>query len=145
MTYDLTDPDFLTDPTPMLAGMRAEGALVETKMPFLGKVYMTTTDAAARRVLKDQETFARNPVRAGGKSYDRIMWWLPGFMKPIMQNMLLHDGPEHKGCKHLTVDLPGPGDVAKERCVVARGEHADDDQQHNRQAGQRDQRDAAAG
>ena len=101
MTYDLTDPNFLTDPTPMLARMRAEGALVETKMPFLGKVYMTTTDAAARRVLKDQETFARNPVRAGGKSYDRIMWWLPGFMKPIMQNMLLHDGPEHKRLRGL--------------------------------------------
>lgn len=101
MAYSLTDPGFIEDPSPTLAKMRAEGALVRAKVPFIGEVYLTTTDAAARRVLKDGETFVRNPASIGERSYDKIMWWMPGFMRPLMQSMLLHDGAEHKRLRGL--------------------------------------------
>ncbi|MBM1219450.1 cytochrome P450 [Ponticoccus sp. SC2-23] len=101
MTFDLTDPDFLRAPGPMLAQMRTEGPIVRARIPFMGEVYLTTTDEAARRLLKATDSFARDPGHAGGRSYQKIMWWMPPFMRPLMHNMLLHDGAAHKRLRSL--------------------------------------------
>lgn len=45
-TFDLASPEFLTNPAPMLAEMRAAGSLVPVKFPFVGRILVTTTHAA---------------------------------------------------------------------------------------------------
>ena len=100
MLHDLTDPDFLADPAPGLARMRAEGPLIETKVPLIGKIHMTTTDAAARALLKDPR-FRRDPLSITGKTMAQRLWFLPPFMKPLMNSMILKDGSEHRRLRTL--------------------------------------------
>ena len=71
--HKINDPDFLKDPTAILAHMRAEGALVRIKLPIIGLCWSTTTDAAARDILKDDAHFARNPANAGGPRYRTVL------------------------------------------------------------------------
>ncbi len=95
MAYDIGDPQFLAAPDKMLAQMRAEGALVRIRVPMLGQLWMTTTDAAARQVLKSPESFVRDNSATGGKSIAQQLWWLPPFLKAMTLNLLGTDGAEH--------------------------------------------------
>ena len=83
MVYRLNDPEFLADPAPVLAQMRAEGPLVQVKMPIIGTIWMTTTDAASRTLLKNPDLFRRDPGPITGKPLSRRFWWMPGFFKPL--------------------------------------------------------------
>ena len=58
---DLRDPEFLKNPGPVLARLRAEGDIVRARLPLIGEVWMTTTDAAARELLKDEIRFSGIP------------------------------------------------------------------------------------
>ncbi len=100
MTHDLRDPAFLAHPGPQLAAMRAKGPLVRARIPLIGDVWVTTTDAAARALLKDPR-FRRDPAAAGGRSLTRTYWWLPGFMAPLMENIILKDGTDHARIRGL--------------------------------------------
>lgn len=95
MTYRLNDAEFLRTPAPILAKMRAAGPLARVKVPLIGICYVTTTDAAARALLKDEAHFARNPANAGGRDISRYYWFLPPFMRPLTRNILSLDGDEH--------------------------------------------------
>ena len=53
----LQDQDFMRDPTPTLAALREEGSFARSSIPLIGKVWLTTTQAAAVRILKDDKTF----------------------------------------------------------------------------------------
>ena len=86
---------FLADPTATLSAMRAQGPLIEVKLPILGRVRFAVTDAAVRALLKDTDTFVRNPKLATGKPMDRLYWWLPRSMRPLTLNMLVQDGETH--------------------------------------------------
>lgn len=101
MAYDLSSPDFLRDPTPLLREMRHDAPLVQVKIPLIGKLWMTTDDATARAVLKSPELFARNNERATGKTIAQRFWWLPKMMKPLFSNMLGVDGAEHARLRGL--------------------------------------------
>jgi cytochrome P450 len=101
MTYDLTSLEFLQNPADMLATMRADAPLVRAKVPFLGQVWFTTTDAAARVVLKDPSRFVRDPKPVTGKSLAQRFWFFPRFMQPLFANMLGKDGDAHKRLRGL--------------------------------------------
>ena len=101
MAYDLSDPEFLAAPGPMLERMRTEGPLVRVKIPIIGTCWLTTTDHGARAVLKNPALFARDPLIGTGKTLAQKYWFLPPFMKPLLQNMLGKDGPEHKRLRSL--------------------------------------------
>ncbi len=91
---DLRDPEFLKDPAPFLDKMRAKGQLAKTRIPLLGDLLLTTTDEAARLLLKDPR-FSRDPAAAGGKPFQSKLWWLPHFMRPFLNTMLVKDGDDH--------------------------------------------------
>ncbi len=91
----MSDPDFLAAPDATLAQMRTDGALVRVKFPLLGTLWMTTTDAAARRVLKAPQDFARDGKASGGKSLAQRLWWMPSFVKVMALNLLGTDGDAH--------------------------------------------------
>ena len=63
--WDIRGTDFLDNPEQQLTAMRNEGAVVRAKIPLMGPVWMTTTDSAARKLLKDSVNFSRDPVAAG--------------------------------------------------------------------------------
>ncbi|MEP5152201.1 cytochrome P450 [Planktotalea sp.] len=95
-TLRINDPELLKNPAPLLAEYRDQGPLVPAKIPFIGKCYLTTSDAGAREILKDEDHFVRNPANAGGRDISRYYWFLPPFMRPVARNILGLDGPEHK-------------------------------------------------
>ena len=62
---------------------------------------MTTTDAAARKLLKSPDLFARDPSKGTGKTLAQKYWFFPPFMRPLFQNMLAFDGAEHARLRGL--------------------------------------------
>ncbi len=99
--YDLRDTEFLRNPAPQLTRMRADGALVRARLPILGPIWLTTTDAFAREVLKDQTRFTRAPSQISAGRARRVFWWMPRFMRPLLKNINLMDGEDHKRLRGL--------------------------------------------
>lgn len=98
---DLRNSEFLQDPGPVLAQMRADGPLVRTRLPLIGPTWLTTTDAAARALLKDEARFARDPKDATGKTMIQTYWWLPRRIAPLMDGIILKDGADHARLRAL--------------------------------------------
>ncbi len=94
----LTDQSFYRDPFPVLASLREEAPLLRTKIPIMGKAWVTTTHAAAIRVLKDDETFTQRSAKGGIAG---LQWWMPRSLKVLANNMLTTDGAEHKRLRTL--------------------------------------------
>lgn len=94
----LTDQTFYRDPFPVLAGLRREAPLLRTKIPIMGKVWVTTTHGAAVRVLKDSDTFTQRSAKGGIAG---LQWWMPRSLKVLANNMLTSDGAEHKRLRTL--------------------------------------------
>lgn len=101
MDYDLGSPEFLANPASLLAQMRSDGPLVRVKLPIIGHMWLTTTDEAARAVLKNADLFARDPTKGTGKTLAQKYWFFPPFMRPLFQNMLAYDGATHKRLRGL--------------------------------------------
>ena len=103
MTYNLADPDFLVDPTPMLARMRAEGPFVRAKFPIVGAMWITTTHAATSQVAKGKDTFFLTGQGAGlkKKGNTAMPWWAPASLRAMGDNMLGKDDPEHRRLRKL--------------------------------------------
>lgn len=101
MIYRLNDPDFLADPSGQLARMRAEGPLATVRIPVIGRIRVTTTDEAARLLLKRSDLFRRDPAPITGKSLARRFWWLPAVFKPLLNTMIVQDDPAHRTQRHL--------------------------------------------
>lgn len=75
--------------------MRAEAPVVKVHLPLLGKVWVTTTDDAIRKMLKANDLFVRNPKPVTGKTLQQALPYLPKFMSPIIDNMISVDAPDH--------------------------------------------------
>jgi len=93
MTIRLTDPAFLADPGPKLRELREQGPLTPIRMPIVGKIRATTSDAAARALLKDPR-FLRQPGQ-------HAFWWMPGFLRPMLSTLIIRDGADHRRLRHL--------------------------------------------
>ena len=89
---DLTSQDFFRDPAAGLARLRAAGPVVQAKIPMVGRVWMTTTQETAARVLKDSDVFT---VRKDDGAVAGLRWWMPGVFRAFTQNMLSTDEPDH--------------------------------------------------
>lgn len=88
---DFTSQDYFRDPAAAIARLRAAGPAVEVKFPIVGKVWITTTQELAGRVLKDSETFT---LRKDG-AVAGLRWWMPGIIRSVADNMLTMDEPDH--------------------------------------------------
>ena len=115
MYKNLQTQSYMRDPAPVLSQLRAEGPLVKTRIPIMGKVWLTTTQAAAAHVLKDSTNFT---VRKRDGKVVGMAWWMPRGIKLLASNMLASDDPDHKRLRG-TVDqafnrreilIPGRGD-----------------------------------
>ncbi|WP_424628635.1 cytochrome P450 [Bradyrhizobium sp. SYSU BS000235] len=94
MTFhaDFSSQDYFRNPVDALEKLRAAGPVVEVQFPIVGKVWTTTTQALADRVLKDNETFT---IRRDDGNIAGYQWWMPGVLRTLANNMLSMDEPDH--------------------------------------------------
>jgi cytochrome P450 len=88
---DFTSQDYFRNPAPAIERLRAAGPVIEVKFPIVGRVWITTTQELAGRVLKDSVTFT---LRKDG-AIAGVRWWMPGLIRAVADNMLTMDDPDH--------------------------------------------------
>ena len=59
MAVDLFSQEYLRNPAAKLEELRSQGSVVRVRFPVIGKVWATTTQQLADRVLKDNATFTQ--------------------------------------------------------------------------------------
>src|SRR5262249_34601066 len=89
---DFTSQDFFRDPAAGLERLRAAGPVVEVRLPIIGRVWMTTTQEMASRVLKDSQMFT---LRKDDGAVAGLRWWMPAILRVFTYNMLTVDEPAH--------------------------------------------------
>lgn len=99
--FDILSPAFHADPFPTADRMRAEGSVVRMKLPIVGTTWLAVTHDACAALLKDHESFARDPANAGSRTQARILSVLPRTIGLLALNMLGHDDPEHRRLRAL--------------------------------------------
>jgi cytochrome P450 len=95
---DFTSQDYFRNPAASLERLRRLGPVVEVDFPIVGKVWATTTQALADRVLKDSETFT---IRREDGEVAGMRWWMPGIIKTFATSMLSMDEPDHKRLRDI--------------------------------------------
>jgi cytochrome P450 len=95
LRMDFTSQDFFRDPIAAVKRLRAAGPVVEVRLPIIGRVWMTTTQEMASRVLKDSQVFT---VRDDDGAVAGLRWWMPRIFRV---NMLAVDGPDHTRLREI--------------------------------------------
>jgi len=72
--------------------------VVEVEFPIVGKVWTTTTQELADRVLKDSGTFT---LRRDDGTVAGLKWWMPGMVLTLTNNMLAMDEPDHRRLRDI--------------------------------------------
>jgi cytochrome P450 len=98
LDMDLASQDFFRDPAAGFARLRAAGPVVEVKLPIIGRVWMTTTQELAARVLKDGRVFT---LRKDDGTVAGLRWWMPRIFRVFANNMLNMDEPDHARLRSL--------------------------------------------
>ena len=62
MRADFASQAYFRNPAAEIEKLRASGPVVEVRFPLVGKVWTTTTQDLANRVLKDSETDRKSVV-----------------------------------------------------------------------------------
>ena len=88
---DFLSQDYFRNPAAAIARLRESGPVLPVRFPIVGKVWITTTQELAGRVLKDSETFT---LRKDG-AVAGLRWWMPGLIRTVADNMLTMDEPDH--------------------------------------------------
>jgi cytochrome P450 PksS len=92
LPIDFTSQDYLRYPAAGIERLRAAGPIVQMRFPIVGKTWITTTEDAASRVLKDSQAFT---LRNDGGATAGMRWWMPGMFRALANNMLTTDEPDH--------------------------------------------------
>jgi cytochrome P450 len=89
---DFTSQDYLRNPAAGMERLRTSGPVVKVRFPIIGRTWITTTQEAADRMLKDSWTFT---LRKDGGEIAGLQWWMPGIFRALASNMLTADEPHH--------------------------------------------------
>jgi len=98
MHADISSQAFFRDPAAATAALRSAGPLVEVNFPVIGKVWATTTQDLADRVLKDSDTFT---VRRDDGQIVGLRWWMPRVVRLLSEHMLSMDEPDHRRLRDI--------------------------------------------
>lgn len=92
----------MQNPEIVFAPMRAEAAVVRTKLPIIGNVWLTTTAAATSAMLKDNQRFTmRKTAKSNSSEVAGVQWWMPRSIQLLATNMLTQDEPDHRRLRKL--------------------------------------------
>jgi cytochrome P450 len=97
---DLTSPTFKANPHPFYAHLREESPVWRTTLPDKQTAWLVTRYEAVAGVLKD-DSFAKDPLNAQDPEQRAKGPWVPGILKPLEQNMLDLDDPDHRRLRTL--------------------------------------------
>ena len=89
---DFSSQEFFRDPAAAIERLRAAGPVVAVRLPIMGRVWMTTTQEMASRVLKDNRVFT---LRKDDGALAGLRWWMPGIFRLFTKSMLSVDEPDH--------------------------------------------------
>jgi cytochrome P450 PksS len=97
---NLASRQFKTDPYPFYARLRAEAPVFRTQLPNRQPAWLITRYDDALAVLKDERLVKdRRNIRSGEQPTKPP--WMPAFMRPLSQNMLDLDAPDHTRLRAL--------------------------------------------
>ena len=99
-TPDLAGPIFKANPHPFYAHLREEAPVWRTTLPDKRTAWLVTRYEDVARVLKD-DRFAKDPLNAQDPEQRAKGPWVPGVLKPLEQNMLDLDDPDHRRLRTL--------------------------------------------
>ena len=99
---DVTSANFKANPFPFYAQLRAEAPVfpVTISMPTKQRAWLITRYNDVQDVLKDAR-FAKNPRNAMSPEQLKKRPWMPPMFKPLEQNMLDLDSPDHTRLRAL--------------------------------------------
>ena len=98
MRADFVNQAYFRNPAAEIEKLRSAGPVVEVQFPMIGKVYTTTTQDLADRVLKDSETFT---IRTGVGGVAGLQWWMPRILRTLANHMLSKDEPDHRRLRDI--------------------------------------------
>jgi cytochrome P450 len=101
LAFDITCAASKRDPLPTFAAMREAGPVIPIRLPFVGRVWVTTTHAATLAMVKDNQLFVQEGRNAGKSGVAGFSWWLPKPLKLMTNNMLQKDEPDHRRLRKL--------------------------------------------
>jgi cytochrome P450 len=120
LDFDIVSGRFKQDPFPTFAAMRRAGPVIPIRLPFVGRVWMTTTHEAALAMVKDNALFVQEGRHAGKSGVAGFSWWMPRPIKLMTNNMLQKDEPDHRRLRHLVDKAFARRDVLAMRGDVER-------------------------
>lgn len=91
---DFLDARLKSEPMAVFDQWRSHGEIFETRLPIVGRVWLTTTHEAATAVLKDKTRFSMRSPKTG--QVVGLQWWMPRDIALISNNMLTMDEPDHR-------------------------------------------------
>jgi cytochrome P450 len=98
LRINLTSQNYFRDPSASIDKLRRCGPVVPTRLPVIGKVWITTTYEATGSMLKDSDTFT---LRKEGGAIAGLRWWMPGIIRTLAENMLTMDEPDHTRLREI--------------------------------------------
>jgi cytochrome P450 len=98
MRVDFSSQDYFRNPAAEIEKLRSAGGVVEVRFPIIGRIWTTTTQELADRVLKDSATFS---LRRDDGSVAGFRWWMPGILRTLADNMLSMDEPDHTRLREI--------------------------------------------
>jgi len=98
MRADFVSQAYFRNPVAEIEKLRSAGSVVEVQFPMIGKVWTTTTQDLADRVLKDSETFT---IRTGVGGVAGLQWWMPRILRTLANHMLSKDEPDHRRLRDI--------------------------------------------
>lgn len=99
--WDIVSQEYKRNPYPTLAAMIAAGPVTTIRFPLLGSIKAAVTYDAVQELLRDRETFVREPRSAGLKKEANLPWWLPRSMRTMAEGMINRDEPDHRRLRSL--------------------------------------------
>jgi cytochrome P450 len=97
---DLASPIFKANPHPFYAHLREVSPVWRTTLPGKRPAWLVTRYEDVAGVLKNK-SFAKDPLNAQDMEQRARNQWVPGFLKPLEQNMLDLDDPDHRRLRIL--------------------------------------------
>src|SRR5207248_2164269 len=98
MRVDFSSQEYFRNPAAAIEKLRLAGPVVEVRFPILGRLWATTTQEMADRVLKDGDTFS---MRWPDGSIAGLRWWMPGILRTLANHMLSMDEPGHRRLRDI--------------------------------------------
>lgn len=99
-SIDVIAPAFKANPFPFYAHLRAEAPVFPVTIPVKRRAWLVTRYDDVLQVLKD-ERFAVNRRNAMTPAQLKKQPWIPPMLKPLEQNMLSLDSPDHTRLRTL--------------------------------------------